>query len=37
MKYTIKLKNGSTILGDTDIPEEKKLKGYSTKLLKILY
>ncbi len=34
MKYTIKLKNGSTILVDTDLPQEEKLKTYSTKLLK---
>ena len=31
-KYIIKLKNGTTIHGDT---EAEKLKGYSTKLLKI--
>ena len=32
-KFTIKLKNGSTITIDTDLPEEEKLKGFSTKLL----
>ncbi len=36
-KFTIKLKNGSTIAVDTDIPEAEKLKGSSTKLLKIWY
>ena len=36
-KGVIKLKNGSTIAFDTDMPEEEKLKGYSTKLLKIWY
>ena len=36
-KGVIKLKNGSTIAIDTDIPGEEKLKGYSRKLLKIWY
>ncbi len=36
-KGVIKLKNGSTITIDTDIPEEEKLKACSTKLLKIWY
>jgi len=34
-KYIIKLKNGSTIHGDTDIPEEEKLKA-STKFKPII-
>lgn len=36
-KFTIKLKNGSTILVDDDLPEEEKIKACSTKLLKIWY
>ena len=36
-KGVIKLKNGSTIAVDTDLPEEEKLKTCSTKLLKIWY
>ena len=36
-KFTIKLKNGSTILVDSDLPEEEKLKTCSTKLLNIWY
>jgi len=36
-KFIIKFENGCTIHGDTDLPEEEKLKGCSTKLLKIWY
>ena len=31
-KFTINMMNGSTILVDTDIPEEDKLKAFSNKL-----